>query len=437
MTASPTALTRNHPPTVRAWTFFDWANSVYNLIITTAIFPVYYLSATREAFGGDTVNFLGLEVKNSVIYSYAISFSFLMIVVTAPLLSGIADAAGLKKRFMKMFTYLGATACAGLFWFHGANIEYGLLCAILASLGYAGGLVFYNAFLPLIATPDRMDAVSARGFSMGYIGSVLLLIACLVLIMQPEWFGLSDAGQATRVAFLMVALWWAGFAQIPFRVLKEPTAAAPVQRHMLASGIKELRKVFEQVTRTPVMGRFLLSFFVYSMGVQTVMLLAPLFGESEIGLQGPKMILIVLIVQIVAIAGATLFAFLAHRAGSKTSLLTMLGIWLGICIAGYYLQVEWQFYVLAALLGLVMGGIQSVSRSTYARLIPQETTDTASYFSFYDITEKLSIVLGTFSFGYIEAITGSMRNSMLVMALFFLVGIMALLRARLGRTLPS
>ncbi|MDX2249200.1 MAG: MFS transporter [Bacteroidia bacterium] len=424
-------LPKNHPRLLNAWSSYDWANSVYNLIVTTAIFPIYYSSATRAAFGGEIVEFFGLTVKNSVLYTYAISFSFLIIVFLSPVLSGIADYSGRKKRFMQLFTYLGSLACIGLYFFDGANIEYGITCAVLASVGYAGSLVFYNGFLPEVATGDIMDRVSAKGFAMGYLGSVVLLIVNLVLILNAESVGFASEGAATKFGFLLVGFWWLGFAQIGFFYLEDRPTGQKIDRSVLGKGFSEIKKVFTFIRTRKVMERYLFSFFFYSMGVQTVMLLAPLFGETEVGMESDEMILVVLVLQILAIAGAYTTAWVSGRWGNRFAISASLVLWVGICIAGYFLTDKIAFYTLAAVLGFVMGGIQSISRSTWSKLIPAETNESASFFSFYDITEKIAIVLGTFSYGFIEQITGSMRNSMIAMSVFFIAGFFVLQTAGL------
>lgn len=426
---------RNNNRIINAWASYDWSNSVYNLIVTTAIFPIYYSATTREAFGGEMISFFGLTIKNTVLYTYAISFSFLVIVIISPVLSGIADYAGIKKRFMKFFTYLGAIACMSLFFFDGNNVEYGIICAITASIGYAGSLVFYNGFLPEIATTDRMDSISAKGFAMGYVGSVILLTINLVLLLKPELFGFSGKGSATKFGFLLVGAWWLGFSQIAFYYLKDDPTGKSITKKVFGKGIKELKKVYDNLNNRKVMKRYLFSFFFYSMGVQTVMLLAPLFAESEVGMEADEMIMVVLILQILAIAGAFSFAFFSKWKGNGFAISISLIIWIFICVFGFLLHEKMTFYTLAAILGFVMGGIQSISRSTYSKLIPKQTKVTASYFSFYDITEKLAIVIGTFSYGIIEQITGSMRNSMLFMATFFIVGFIILQQAKLKNEL--
>ena len=428
-------LEKNNSRLINAWASFDWSNSVYNLIVTTAIFPIYYLSTTENAFGGENVRFFGLTVVNSVLYTYAIAFSFLIIVFLAPVLSGIADFSGRKKQFMQFFTYLGSLACIGLYFFTGENVEYGIACSVLASIGFAGSLVFYNAFLPEVATEDKMDRVSARGFAMGYIGSVILLIINLVLYMKSDLFGFEDGGAATRFGFILVGAWWLGFSQIAFYFLEDRATGKKITFNILGNGIRELKKVYAVIREKTVMMRFLTAFFIYSMGVQTVMLLAPLFGDKEVGMTADEMIFVVLILQIVAIAGAYFFALVSKFRGNGFAISTTLIIWIFICITGYFLKDKMSFYGLAGLLGFVMGGVQSISRSTYSKLIPEGTKNTASFFSFYDVSEKLAIVIGTFSYGLIDQITGSMRNSMLFMALFFIVGFIILQFAKLKKAL--
>lgn len=406
-----------------AWAMYDWANSVYSLVITSTIFPVYYNSVTRGVGGSDVVDFFGWKVVNTVLYSYSISFSFLVIAIFSPLLSGMADASGRKLLFMKVFAYLGSISCVGLFFFEGPNLEFGIICSVMASIGYAGSIVFYNAYLPEIAEESEYDFLSARGFALGYVGSVILLVFNLLLIQFPDAFGIPEGSFAPRFSFLITGIWWAGFSQITFRALPNNPFKKKIESRLLMKGYHEINKVFSQVRGIPVMKRFLLSFFFYSMGVQTVMYLAASFGDKELGLPGDQLILTVLIIQLVAIVGSYLFAYISRVSGNKVGLMILVFIWIGICGAAYYVYTVYEFYALAFVVGMVMGGIQSLSRSTFSKLIPYETTDHASYFSFYDVTEKLAIVFGTFSYGAIEQLTGSMRNSALSLGVFFVVGL--------------
>lgn len=430
LSVTPMTIELNNPKTVRAWCMYDWANSVYSLVITSAIFPVYY-KAVAVADDGDNVSFIGFTLINSVLYSYALSFSFLIVAAMLPLLSGVADYTGKKKVFMKFFVVLGSLSCMGLYFFRDINtLEWGIFCSIMASIGFSGSLVFYNAFLPEIVTEDRYDMVSARGFSMGYYGSVILMVLCMVLIMNHSIFGFSNEGAATRFTFLLVGLWWIGFSTITFRALPlNPFGRTPTGK-VWTKGYYEVLNVWRSLKDSPDLKKFLTSFFFYNMGVQTVMYLATLFGTDVLHLDSGKLIATILLIQLVASLGAWLFARISQVRGNKNTLAIMIVIWIGVCLAAYGIVNELQFYILAGIVGLVMGGIQSLSRATYAKLIPENTINHASYFSFFDVTYNISIVFGTFSFGLINQLTGSMRNSALALALYFIIGLLVLLRIR-------
>ena len=500
---------RGNKKVINAWAFYDWANSVYNLVITATIFPIYYNSVTPGK-----INFFGVEMKNTTLYDFSISFGYLVIVILAPFLSGIADYGGYKKRFMQAFCYMGAIACSCLYFFTEETIGLGILFAIIACIGYSGSLVFYNAFLPEIAHPQDQDRISAKGFSMGYIGSSILLILNLVIVLKPQAFGFNDTGAATRFAFLTVGIWWLLFAQISFYYLPNNVFGHRPEGNALTKGFLELKKVWRELKQTQRLKRFLLAFFVFSMGVQTVMLVASHFGSNEIisgyeskidlprnstidkwlvedhsevednqplalinnpsantpdtiysvsagtftyseetGSTAPsitilsgietkssvpvkmdagQLILTILIIQFVAIAGAYLFSFLSGRLGNIATLRIATLIWALICISTYlFVYTTTHFFIIAALVGLVMGGIQSLSRSTYSKLLP-ETEDHASFFSFYDICEKLSIVFGMALFGIINELSASMREPIIILIIFFAVGYILLWRVKAG-----
>lgn len=413
-----------------AWASYDWANSVYNLLITTAIFPIYFSSVTSIAFHGDEIPIGSTSLKSSVLYTFVLSLSYLIIVFLSPILSGIADAGGRKKMFMQLFTLLGAFSCISLMWFEGQNVFYGLSMAMLASIGYAGSLVFYNAFLPEIASDEQMDKTSAQGFMMGYAGSLILLIFSLMMISNPANFGLPDTKSATQMCFLMVGVWWILFSRYFFMVVPEQSKTIQAKTNIWTKGLEELKLVWTQIQSIPDCKYFLFAFFFWSMGVQTVMLLAPLFGESELHLASDELIMVVIIVQVLAIFGAWLFSFISKKIKNINTLMIAVILWSMICIAAFYVQNKNEFYILAAILGVIMGGIQSLSRSTYAKLIPSQATETASFFSFYDVSEKLAIVIGTFSYGFIEEWTGSKRNSSLAMIVFFIIGLFFLVQMK-------
>jgi MFS transporter, UMF1 family len=408
---------------------YDWANSVYSLTITTAILPGYFLWATRSEKNGDVVNFLGFNVVNSALWGFSLSFAFLLAAFLSPLLTSIADYTGRKKMFMQIFCYLGSASCAYLFFFTKDNINLSVIAFILAGVGYSGSIVFYNSFLPEIATDDTMDKVSARGFTYGYIGSVLLLIFNLLMVLHPEWFGIHDTEDnilSARISFLSVGIWWFLFAQYSFYYLPSNVYKKEAKGNWLFNGFKELRKVFKELKGQGLLKRFLLAFFFYNMGVQTVMYVATVFGEKVLHLQTAELIIVVLILQIIAIAGATIFAKVSAKHGNIKALGVCVVIWLFVCFGAYFVKTGNQFYAIAVVVGFVMGGVQSLSRSTYSKLIPKDTIDHASYFSFYDVCDKISVVLGTLMFALVDQITKDMRNSIIVLGVLFVIGLIFL-----------
>jgi len=418
---------------ITGWAMYDWANSACNLVITSTIFPAYYdaITTVKDATGNvlsHKINFLGSEYESASLYNYAIAFAYLLIAVLSPILSSIADFKGNKKSFMQFFCYLGSLACCLMYWFTKDTLTLGIACAVIAAVGYCGSLVFYNAYLPEIAAEEDQDDVSAKGFAYGYIGSVLLQIICFFFVLKPAWFGITDGTFPARLSFLLVGLWWAAFAQITFATLPKSIATGVLkQGNIITNGFIELKKVWHQAGQLPVLKRYLIAFFFYSMGVQTVMLAATLFGSQVLQMATSKLIICILLIQIVAIAGAYLMAKLSDRFGNFNVLAFVVLLWTGLCIAAYFVTTETQFYILASIVGLIMGGIQSLSRSTYAKIMPEGTHDTASFFSFYDVTEKVAIVIGMVSFGLVQQITGNMRNSILALVLFFVIGFVVLL----------
>jgi UMF1 family MFS transporter len=409
---------------INGWAMYDWANSVYPLVITTAIFPIFYEKVTSTPIGesgevSDIITFFGFEMVNTVLYSYVISLGFLIVAFISPILSGIADYSGNKKRFLQIFCYMGAAGCASLFWFDIAHLERSMISVLVAAVGFWGSLVFYNAYLPEIAEPKDHDKVSAKGFSMGYLGSSILLIICLVMI---QGFGVP-----AKWAFVLTAAWWIGFAQVTYRALPNNVYNRKVKGNVVAKGFKELRGVWKQFRKTKRLFRYIISFFIFSMGVQTVMVMASLFGAKEVeGMETTGLIISVLLIQFIAIPGAYLFSKLSSILGNVKALMIALVIWIFICLGSWFIMTPMHFYIAASFVGLVMGGVQSLSRSTYSKFLP-ETKDHASYFSFFDVLEKVGIVIGTFSFGYIEAMTGSMRNSIVALFIFFVIGLVLLM----------
>jgi len=479
---------------INGWAMYDWANSVYNLVITTTFFPIYFLASTQHHFKSTNIPFLGRTFDNGALYSFALAAAYLIISILYPVLTSIADNRGNKKSFMQFFCYMGAAGCSLLYFFDGSNLGWGIGCFMLASMGFVGSLVFYNAYLPEIAAPKDQDAVSAKGFAYGYIGSVIMQVLGFALVLS-----LHESDLSLRLTFLMVGLWWAGFAQVTFAVLPKSQGKAAKAGSIVQAAFSEVRKVYREISRMSVLKRFLRGFFFYSMGVQTVMSVATIFGAKLLHLDDTKLIVTLVMVQLVAIIGAVWMSRLSAKYGNFRVLMGVIVIWIMVCISAYLtagraerlgifhdkiaqlkqqkedldarkakmnaddydLQdatiaaelsrwqlalaprqepIEYSFYVLALTVGLVMGGIQSLSRSTYSKLMP-ETKDTASYFSYYDLTEKIAIVIGMFSFGFIGQKTGSMKNSVIFLIVFFLIGLAwlyaALVKQNKANVVPS
>lgn len=490
---------------LNGWAMYDWANSVYNLVITTTFFPIYFTAVTKKHFGSEKIPFLGGTFQNSSLYSYSLAAAYLLIALSYPILTSIADTRGNKKNFMKFFCYLGAAGCCLLYFFDGSNLGLGIISFMLASMGYVGSLVFYNAYLPEIAIPEDQDRVSAKGYAYGYVGSVILQIIGFVLVLTIK----DNPLLGPRLTFLLTGLWWAGFAQFTFAVLPKVNRVAIQKVNVFTAGFAEIKKVFGEVKKLAVLKRFLRAFFFYSMGVQTVMMAATLFGSKLLGLEDTKLIVTVVLIQLIAIVGAIFMSRLSAIYGNIKVLMGVVLFWIVICVAAYLTAglaaplkpyhdkiealkeqkdaikvkrdqlmatmghtgtgsvdlvnhltsegalfsleeadgkvsaelskweaelapkqgpIEYSFYILALAVGLVMGGIQSLSRSTYSKLMPQ-TKDTASYFSYYDLTEKIAIVIGMFSFGFIDDLTGSMKNSVVFLIIFFAIGLVWLYSA--------
>jgi UMF1 family MFS transporter len=469
----------NNKKVINSWAMYDWANSVFSLTIATAIFPIYFNKMCKTASvaqgglqdGIYYLNFWGMKVVGAELYSFVVSAGFLIVAFLSPFLSGIADFKHNKKFFLKVFCYMGAASCIGMYFFTADTIGLGVVLFMLSLVGFAGSLVFYNAFLPEIASEDMLDKVSAKGFSMGYIGSVILLIINLMTIMIPELFfpvqakitelmaanpSLTNelateeakgfyAGIATRLSFVSVGIWWAGFAQIMFKNVPEIHSEKTHEGNLLSKGFDELKKVLVQVKQQPTMLKYLLGFFFTSMGVQTVMYVASLFGEEELHLGTAVLIGTILVIQLIAILGAWAFSRISAAIGNIYTLIITISVWIVICFLAYSIRDTPEFYNiggmeikrviihfmgLGALVGIVMGGIQSMFRSTYAKLIPENTEDTASFFSFYDVCEKFAIVLGTFSYGLINGKTHSMRLSVVALAIYFFIGLLFIVQIK-------
>ncbi|WP_196885582.1 MFS transporter [Aureivirga sp. CE67] len=424
-------LKRGDKKLINSWAFYDWANSVYSLVIGTAVFPIYYESITKNEQNENLVNFLGFEIHNTALYSYALSFSFLVVAFLSPVLSGIADYTGNKKKFMQFFCYLGALSVSSLFFFEGqSTLWVGIFGTILASIGFWGSIVFYNAYLPEVAFPEQQDRASAKGFMLGYIGSVLLLVFNLSIVMMPDMYGITNDKLPAQISFLSVGIWWIGFSQVTFSKLRNNVYQKKPKNDYIFKGFKELANVWKQLKHLRELKILLISFFLYSVGVQTIILLSSVFG-TNLGLETQDLIITIILVQLVGVVGAFLFSRISEKIGNIKALKITIIIWAIACFGAFLLEKEdpnvtLKFYILGAFLGFVLGATQTLSRSTYSKLLPEDTEDHATYFSFFDVTEKIAIVLGMTLSGIIVAATNSLKPFILLLGVFFIAGFIVL-----------
>ncbi|MDB5030968.1 MFS transporter [Mucilaginibacter sp.] len=420
---------KNNKKTIWAWCMFDWANQSYNMVITSTIFPAYYVAVTANKKTGDVVTFFGHKFVNTVLSNFVLGISYLVVVAILPILTSIADYKGNKRAYLQFFTWLGALSCAGLFFFKpDSGLEIPMTCFGLACIGYCGGFVFYNSYLPQIATEDQLDNVSAKGFIYGYVGSLVMQILCFIVVLSPKTFGITSDDLPSRISFVMVFVWWMGFSIIPFRLLpKGQPNAGKHNYNVFTGGFKELSKVFKKVRTMPLLRRFLSSFFFYSVGVQTIMLVAAQFAAKELNMPQDTLITIILVIQVVGVIGAWLTSILSAKYGNIKTLVGLVSIWTVLCLSVYFIANTPQFFIAATIVGAVMGGVQSISRSTYSKYLPPNIPDTASFFSFYDVTEKSSIVVGLLCFASVEAWTHEMRDAALALDCFFVVGLMLMI----------
>jgi UMF1 family MFS transporter len=420
---------------LNAWAFYDWANSVYPLVISSAVFPIYYGSLFVDDL---YVELLGFNFKNTALISFLTAFAFVVLSFMTPLLSGIADYMGNKKKFLKFFCYSGSISCMGLYWFDLSNIYFGLFFYFTALISFWASLVFYNSYLPDIAFKNQQDAISAKGYALGYFGSVLLLVFNLAMVMYPETFGIigdNSESIAMRYSFVSVGVWWIIFSQYTFYFLPAPNKKKEIIKDVIWNGFKEIIDVWNELKKISLIKNYLIAFFIYSSALQTVLLIAAYFGEQEIiwpeGEKTIGLIVSILLIQLIAIFGAIFTSKLSEKFGNIFTLIILNLFWAFLCIGAYFINQPLEFYIAAGLVGLVMGGIQALSRSTFSKMIPK-TENTTSYFSFFDVSQKISIVFGMTLFAFLDQITGSMRTSILVFVLIFLLGAFLLKRVKIN-----
>ncbi len=419
---------------LNAWAFYDWANSVYPLVISSAVFPIYYGSLFIDDL---YIEVFGFNFKNTALISFLTAFAFIILSFITPLLSGIADYMGNKKLFLKLFCYLGSFSCMGLYWFELSNIYLGLSFYFLALISFWASLVFYNSYLPDIAFKEQQDSISAKGYALGYFGSVLLLILNLAMVMYPSYFGISGPNPeilAMKYSFVSVGFWWIICSQYTFHYLPSSKEKKKIIKDVFFNGFNELKQVWNELKKILVIRKYLIAFFIYSSALQTVLLIAAYFGEQEIDWPEDEktigLIVSILLIQLIAIFGAILTSKLSSKFGNIFTLILLNIFWALLCIGAYFITDPYEFYIAAGLVGLVMGGIQALSRSTFSKMIPK-TENTTSYFSFYDVSQKVSIVFGMTLFAFLDQITGSMRTSILMFVVIFLIGALLLKRIKI------
>ena len=414
----------NDKRTIRGWAFFDWANSAYALVISTAVFPPFFTSVAPK-----TMSFFGVEILSSALYSFSVSFAFLLNAIMTPFLSGMADYSGRRLSLLKFFTVLGSLACMTLFFFDGPSTAWlGLGAFVIGTVGFGGGIVFYNSYLPDLVSEDKFDKVSAQGYAYGYVGSVILLLIILIMVHFSDTLGLAS-GMAVRLGFILVGLWWLGFAQLTFRVLPKDKAL-PMDISFLSKGLNEVLDVLKRLIKQSNIMLFLMSYFFFIAGVNVVIYLAGVFAEEELGFEQSQLIVLILLLQFLAMLGAFFFAYISKWIGNKWALIIQILIWVAICFTAYFVDGVRQFYILSIFVGMVFGGIQSLSRSTYTKMLDGNITALASYFSFYDVLTKLAVVGGTLVWGLVNQITGNMRYSILSLAILFLVSLVLMLMVK-------
>lgn len=413
---------KNQKKVINGWVMYDWANSAFFLVVATAIFPPFFEAVTPKV-----IDVFGLSINNSAFYSYMVALTYLIMAFMTPTLSGIADYSGRKRLFLRSFVLFGSIACMLLFFFKGVGQMWlGILCFMVSTIGCAGSLVFYDAYIPEIATKDKYDKISAKGYAFGYIGSMMLLIGILTIMSNAEKLGITDGTFPARLGFLLVGLWWLLFSQVSFRVLPKGERLK-WNNSFIARGNKEVKKVFDEVKKDKSISNYLISFFFFSAGVQTVVYVASVFASKVLNFAPEELIKLILLIQVVAIIGAYLMTFISKSIGNKKTMILQIFIWMVICAVASQVENKDAFYIIAAFVGMVIGGIQSLARSSYSKMIPRED-DLTSYYSFLDILYKLSIVVGTFAFGIVEDITGDMRNSILLLSFFFIIAIFFMFR---------
>ncbi|MCL8012477.1 MFS transporter [Streptomyces sp. AS02] len=423
----------------RGWYFYDWACSVYSTSVLTVFLGPYLTSVAEEAADAEGfVHPLGIPVRAGSFFAYSVSLSVIVAVLVMPLVGAAADRTGRKKPLLATAAYVGATATTAMFFLDGDRYLLGGLLLIVANAAQSVAMMLYNSYLPQIAPPEERDAVSSRGWAFGYASGSLMLVVNLVLYLAHDSFGVSESA-AVRICLASAGLWWGGFALIPLRRLRDrrSTSADPVAKGPSAMGFRQLAATVRDMRRHPLTLAFLLAYLIYNDGIQTVISQASIYGSEELGLGQSTLIGAVLLVQVLAVAGALTMGRLARTYGAKRTILGSLVAWTVTLAAGYFLPAGapvW-FFVLAAGIGLVLGGSQALSRSLFSHLVPPGKE--AEYFSAYEMSDRGMSWLGPLLFGLTYQLTGSYRDAIISLVIFFVIGFALLARVPVRRAISD
>ncbi|MEU9667991.1 MFS transporter [Streptomyces bobili] len=413
----------------RGWYFYDWACSVYSTSVLTVFLGPYLTSVAEEAAdAGGYVHPLGIPVRAGSFFAYSVSLSVIAAVLVMPLVGAAADRTGRKKPFLAAAAYTGAAATTGMFFLSGDRYLLGGVLLVVANAAQSVAMMLYNSYLPQIAPPEERDAVSSRGWAFGYAAGSLVLVVNLVLYLAHDSFGVSES-TAVRICLASAGLWWGGFTLIPLLRLRDrPPAVTAAGREASTPGLRQLVATYRDMRRHPLTLAFLLAYLVYNDGIQTVISQASVYGSEELGLSQSTLIGAILLVQVLAVAGALTMGRLSRRYGAKRTILGSLVAWTLTLAVGYFLPsgAPVGFFVLAAAIGLVLGGSQALSRSLFSHLVPPGKE--AEYFSAYEVSDRGTSWLGPLVFGITYQVTGSYRDAIISLVIFFVLGFLLLAR---------
>jgi UMF1 family MFS transporter len=407
-------------PDIRAWAMYDWANSAFQTTIIAAVFPIYFHKVAAAGLA---------PAEATSRFAWATTIAILIVAVIAPLLGAVADYAAMKKRLLGVFLAIGVVATGAMYWIERGDWLFALVLFVIGNVGVAGSVVFYDSLLPHLVGPSDLDRVSSAGYALGYIGGGVLLALNLAMIQKPALFGIPDAGMATRLSLASVAVWWLVFSIPLFRRVPEPPRSiepdeTPRMNPVLTGG-RRLLETFHELRKYRQAFLLLLAFLLYNDGIQTIVRMATTYG-SEVGIDESAMILALLITQFIGVPFAFLFGALADRIGAKRAIFGGLAVYAGITVLGYYMKNATQFLALAALVGMVQGGTQALSRSLFASMIPRHKS--SEFFGFFGVFERYAGILGPAVFAWVSAHSGTSRSAILSVIAFFVLGAALLTR---------